>query len=56
MENKSFHVHKNYYKNATDEISNNEKKKNSFGLGKPRVANLTPGINSLRNVTSIIHF
>ena len=27
-----------------------------FRLGRPRVANLTPGIDSLRNFTSIIHF
>ena len=35
------------------------KKKRFFGicrLGKPRVANLTSGIDSLRNLTSIIYF
>ena len=52
-------MHKKIYKNATHEILNNEKKKRFFGifrLGKPWVANLTPGIDSLRNITSIIYF
>ena len=52
-------MHKKNYRNATNEISNNEKKKRFFAifrLGKPRVANLTPGIDSLRNFTSIIYF
>ena len=51
-------MHKKNYKNATNEILNNEKK-TVFGiyrLEKPRVANLTPGIDSLRNFTSIIYF
>ena len=46
-------MHKKNYKNATNEISNNEKIAvfGIFRLGKPRVANLTPGIDSLINVT-----
>ena len=46
-------------KNATNEISNNEKKTfffYIFRLGKPRLDNLTSGIDSLRNFTSIIYF
>ena len=51
-------MHKKNYKNATNGISNNEKKNRFFGilrLGKPRLANLTPGIDSLRNFT-IMYF
>ena len=41
-------MHKKKYKNATNEISNNEKKRffDIYRLLKPRVANLTPGIDS----------
>ena len=51
-------MHKKNYKNATNEILNNEKKRffGIFRLGKPRVANLTPEIDCLRNFTSIINF
>ena len=58
LKKKGFYMHKKNYKNATNEISNNEKKLffGIFRLGKPRVANLTPGIDSLRNFTSIIYF
>ena len=51
-------MHKKNDKNANNEISNNEKKRffGIFRLGKPQVANLTPGIDSLRNFTSIIYF
>ena len=52
-------MNKKNYKNATNEIFNNEKKKRFFDifrLGRPRVANITPGIHSLRNFTSIIYF
>ena len=51
-------MHKNNYKNARNEISNNKKKGFFviFRLGKLRVANLTPGIDSLRNFTSKIYF
>ena len=40
-------MHKKNYKNATNEVSNNEKKGffDISRLGKPRVANLTPGID-----------
>ena len=50
-------MHKKNYKNATNEISNNEKKAifGIFRLGKPQVANLTPGIDCLRNFTPIIN-
>ena len=51
-------MHEKNYKNATNEILNNEKKTvfDIFRLGRPRVANITPGIDSLRNFTSIIYF
>ena len=51
-------MHKKKYKNATIEISYNEKKRffGIFRLVKPRVANLTLGLDSLRNFTSIIDF
>ena len=51
-------MHKKKYKNATNEISNNEKKQffNLFRLGKSRLTNVTPGIKSLRNFTSITYF
>ena len=51
-------MYKNDYKNAANEISNNEKSGffGIFRLGKPRVANLTAGIDFLRNFTSIICF
>ena len=51
-------MHKKNYKNANKQISNNEKKR-FFGicrLGKPRVANVTPGTDSLRHFTLIIYF
>ena len=50
-------MHKKNYKNANNEISNNEKSGffGIFSLGKPRVANLTPEIDSLRNFISIIY-
>ena len=53
-----FRCIKKNYKNATNEISNNGIKRyfGIFRLGKPRVANITPGIDSLRNFTSIIYF
>ena len=49
---------KKNYKNATTEISNNEKKQffAILRLGKPRVANLTTGIDSLKIFTSILYF
>ena len=49
-------MHKKNYKNATNEILINEKKRffDIFRLGRPHVANITPGIDSLRNFTSII--
>ena len=51
-------MHTKNYKNATNEILNNEKKRffDIFRLERPRVANLTPGIDSLTNFTSIIYF
>ena len=51
-------MRKKNYKNATNEIFNNEKKTffGIFRLEKPRVGNLTPGIDSLRNFTSIMNF
>ena len=51
-------MHKKNYKNATNEILENEKKRffDIFRLGRPRVANITPGFDSLRNFTSIIYF
>ena len=58
-ENKGFYMHNKNYKNATNEISDNEKKKwffDIFRLGKPRVPNLITGIDSLRNFTSIMYF
>ena len=51
-------MHEKNYKNANNEISNNEKKQffGIFRLGMPRVANLTPRIDTLRNFTSIMYF
>ena len=51
-------MHEKNYKNATNEILNNETKRffDIFRLRRPRVANITPGIDSLRHFTSIIYF
>ena len=51
-------MHKKSYKNATNDISTDEKKRFSgiFKLEKLRVVRLTPGIDSLINFTSMIYF
>ena len=51
-------MHKKNYKNATNEISNEEKKRffNIFRLGNRGVANVTPVIDSLKNFISILKF
>ena len=51
-------MHKKNLKNATNEISINEKKRffGIFRLGKPRVANLSPGLDSLRNFRRLYIF